>query len=111
MGNRTKNINLHFMVNEEEHALIQRQMAQSGIKSLRAYLLKQAVDGRIIHVELDSVRDMVRLLSNATNNINQIARRVNETGSIYVADIEDIRGHYESIWKQTKEILRRLSAL
>jgi len=111
MGKRTKNINLHFMVNEEEHELIKRQMAQSGIKNLRAYLLKQAVDGRIIHVELDSVRDMVRLLSNATNNINQIARRVNETGNVYAADIDDLRERYESIWVQTKEILRRLSTL
>jgi len=99
------------MVNEEEHALIKRQMEEAGIKSLRAYLLKQAIDGRIIHVELDSVRDMVRLLSNATNNINQIARRVNETGSIYAADIDDIKGHYDELWGQTKEVLRRLSAL
>ena len=99
------------MVNEEEHALIKRQMEEAGIKSLRAYLLKQAIDGHIIHVELDSVRDMVRLLSNATNNINQIARRVNETGSIYAADIDDIKGHYDELWGQTKEVLRRLSAL
>lgn len=111
MGKREKNINLHFMVNEEEHELIKRQMAQSGIKSLRAYLLKMAVDGRIIHVELDSVREMIRLLSNATNNINQIARRANETGSVYAADLEDLRGRYDELWGQTKEILRRLSAL
>jgi hypothetical protein len=111
MGKRTKNINLHFMVDEQEHELIKRQMAQAGIKSLRAYLLKQAVDGRIIHVELDSVREMVRLLSNATNNINQIARRVNQTGSVYAADIDDLRGRYDELWGQTTEILRRLSAL
>jgi hypothetical protein len=36
---------------------------------MRAYLLKQAIDGRVIHVELQSVGEMVRLLSNATNNI------------------------------------------
>ena len=111
MGQRTKNINLHFMVNEEEHELIKRQMAESGIKSLRAYMLKMAVDGRIIRVELDSVREMVRLLSNATNNINQIARRVNGTGSVYTADLDEIRGQYDVLWTQTKEILRRLSAI
>lgn len=111
MGKRTKSINLHFMVNEEENELIKRHMEQSGIKSLRAYLLKMAVDGRIIHVELDSVREMVRLLSNATNNINQIARRVNETGNVYSADLDDLRKRFEELWEQTKEILRRLSAL
>ena len=86
-------------------------MEQSGIKSLRAYMLKMAVDGRVIHVELDSVRDMVRLLSNATNNINQIARRVNEMGSVYAADLDDLRESYDGLWGQAKEILRRLSAI
>jgi hypothetical protein len=111
MANRSKNINLHFMVDEEEHSLIERRMAQTGIKNLRAYLLKMAVDGRVIHVELDSVKELVRLLSNATKNINQIARRVNETGNVYAADINDLSNRYDELWAQTKEILRRLSAI
>ena len=91
--------------------MIKRRMAQSGIKNMRSYLLKQAIDGRVTNIELDSVNEMVRLLSNATNNINQIARRVNETGNIYAADVEDLRGRYDELWTQTKEILRRLSAI
>jgi len=108
---RKRGIFIRFMVDEKERDLIYKRMDQAGIKSLRAYLLKMSVDGRVIHVELDSVREMVRLLSNATNNINQIARRVNETGSVYAADIDDLCGHYDSLWGQAKEILRRLSAL
>jgi hypothetical protein len=99
------------MVTAEERAMIERRMAQAGIKNMRAYLLKQAIDGRVIHVELSSVNEMVRLLSNATNNINQIARRVNETGNLYAAEMEDLRGRYDEIWTQAKEILRRLSAM
>jgi hypothetical protein len=98
-------------VSEEERNLIERRMKQAGMKNMRAFIVKQAVDGRIIHVELDSVREMVRLLSNATNNLNQIARRVNETGNIYVDDIDDLRGRYDELWGQTKEILHRLSTL
>jgi glutamyl-tRNA reductase len=41
----------------------------------------------------------------------QIARRVNETGNIYAVDIDDLRGRYDELWGQTKEILHRLSAL
>jgi uncharacterized protein related to proFAR isomerase len=48
-------------------------------------------------------------LSNATNNINQIARRANETGSIYAADMDEIKARQEEIWVQQKEILRRLN--
>jgi hypothetical protein len=109
MANKSRTINLHFMVDEKEREMIYRRMEQTGIKNLRAYLLKQAVDGRVIHVELTSVHEMVRLLSNATNNINQIAKRVNETGSIYAADVDDLRVRCDALWGQTREILRKLA--
>lgn len=108
---RKRGIPILFMVDEKERNLIDEKMKLSGIKSIRAYLLKQAVDGRVINVELDSIREMVRLLSNATNNINQIARRVNHSGSIYAKDIEVMRGHIEELWSQTNVILKRLSEL
>ena len=109
--NRKRVIFIRFMVDDAERDLIYKRMEQSGIKSLRAYLLKMACDGRIIHVELDSVKEMCRLLGNATSNINQIARRVNEMGNIYAADVDDLKSRCDEIWLQTKEILRRLSAM
>jgi len=108
---RPRNVNLAFRVTEEERKMIERRMAQTGIKSLRAYIVKMAVDGRVIHIEFESVKEMVRLLSNATNNINQIARRANQTGNIYAADLDDLREHYDELWGQVKEILRKLSAI
>jgi hypothetical protein len=106
---RKRNIFIRFMVDEKERDMIYKRMKQSGIKTLRAYLLKQAIDGRIIHVELNSVHEMVRLLSNATNNINQIAKRVNQTGNFYASDVATLQARYDELWTQAKEILRRLS--
>ena len=100
-----------FRVSEEEREMIERRMAQSGMENMRAYLVKMAIDGRVIRVELESVREMVRLLSNATNDINQIAHRVNSGGNFYAADLEELSNRYEEIWGQTKTILRKLSAL
>ena len=108
---RPRNVNLAFRVTEEERQMIERRMAQTGIKNMRAYIVKMAIDGRVIHIEFESVKEMVRLLSNATNNINQIARRVNETGNIYSADLDDLRTRYGDLWEQAKKILRKLSAL
>jgi hypothetical protein len=108
---RSRNISLSFYVNAEEHEMIKRRMVQAGVKNLRAFILKQAIDGRVIHVELTSVNEMCRLLSNATNNINQVARRVNETGNIYAADVEDLRVQYDGLWTQAREILTKLAAL
>jgi len=106
---RSRNSCLNFRVTEQEREMIDRRMKQAGMANRRAYLLKMAVDGQVIRVELESVREMVRLLSNATNNINQIAKRANETGSVYDADLEEIKGRCDEIWKQAKVILRKLS--
>ena len=109
--NLMRNHSLNFAVTEHERNMIDKRMKQSGITNRRAYLLKMAIDGRVIHIELDSVREMVRLLSNATNNINQIAKRANETGSIYAADIDEIRRQYDVLWGQSKTILQKLAEI
>jgi hypothetical protein len=111
MTNKTRTVNLHFMVTADEKEMIQRRMAQSGIKNMRAYLLKMAVDGRVIHIEMQSVKEMCRLLSNATSNINQIAKRCNETGNIYADDMRDLQAKYDKLWAQAKEIMRKLAEM
>ena len=111
MANKTRTIDLHFMVTSEEKEMIKRRMAQTGITNMRAYLLKQAIDGEVIHIELDSVKEMVRLLGNATNNLNQIARRVNGNGNLYAEDIADLQARYDEVWSQTKVILKKLAAM
>jgi len=108
---RPRNVNLAIKITQEERDMIERRMAQSGMTTIRAFIVKMAVDGRVIHVELESVREMVRLLSNATSNINQISKRTNETGNLYARDVEALRGHIEDIWGQAKEILQKLSKL
>ena len=57
------------------------------------------------------LRDMVSLLMRTGNNLNQIARRVNETSRIYDADIECLLENQEKLWSMAKEILGRLSNL
>jgi len=43
--------------------------------------------------------------------LNQIARRVNQIGSIYADDIADLQARYDEIWAQTKVILKKLAAM
>jgi hypothetical protein len=107
--NRKRNCYITFRVTENERVLIDKRMAQAGMKNRRAYLLKMATDGKVANVELESVKNMVRLLSNATNNINKIAKKANSTDNIYKTDLDEIRLQYELIWTQTKEILRELA--
>jgi Bacterial mobilisation protein (MobC). len=86
-------------------------MEQVGVRSLRAYILKMAVDGYVVNLDLADVREMVSLLRRSSSNLNQIARRANETRSIYEADIQDLREHYDRLWEQANRILKGLAKL
>ena len=108
---RERNTSVTFRVTEREHKMILRRMEQAGIQNMRAFLLKMAIDGHVIQLDLSGVHDMVRLLKNATDNINQIARRVNATGNLTAGDVENLRRRYEDLWEQAGNILRKLSEL
>ena len=111
MANRERTIQLHFMATPRERQLIAEKMALLGTRNLGAYLRKMAVDGYIVHLDLGSVKELVSLLRGATNNLNQIAKRANETRSIYAADVEDMRERYAELWEAANKILLELAKI
>ena len=70
-----------------------------------------ALDGYCVKLDLKDVKEMVSLLRRCSNNLNQYAKRANETGNIYKEDIQDLQIHLEEIWQTSKEILARLSTI
>lgn len=111
MANRKRDIQLHFMVSQNEMALIQKKMERMGTRNLGAYLRKMALDGYVVRLNLTDVKELVALLHNATNNLNQIARCMNESGSIYAVDVEDLHRDYDLIWDKTGNILDALAEI
>jgi len=109
MAKRKRDIVVTFHVSERERDLITEKMAAAGIRNREAYLRKMSLDGYIIRLDLSAVKDMTKLLSNATNNLNQIAKRANETRSIYESDIRDLQANYDRLWEQAEAILRSLA--
>jgi len=109
--NRKRNIHFHFWAEESEAAIIHERAASAGVASFGAYIRKLAIDGLIISVDLSDVRDMVFLLRKISNNINQIAKRTNETRNFYAADVEELRRLYDTLWDAANKILAGLAAI
>jgi len=76
-----------------------------------AYLRKMSLDGYCINLDLQDVKALVTLLRRCSNNLNQYAKRANETGSIYQTDIHDLQNRLEEVWTDMKEVLVRLSSI
>lgn len=111
MANRTRKTPMYFMVTPKERQLIAEKMALLGTRNTGAYLRKQAIDGYVVQLDLGSVRELVALLRNATNNLNQIAHRTNETRSVYAADVEDMQERYAELWEAANKILLELAQI
>ena len=106
MKTENRNVQLHFMVSEQETERIRERMARAGVVNLSAYLRKMAVDDYIIHLDMGDIQEMVRLLRICSNNLNQYARRAHETGSIYAADVDDLRTRLDGLWDGMDKLLR-----
>lgn len=62
-------------------------------------------------MELPELRELVSLLRYSSNNLNQLTRRVHESGRIYDVDLEDIHRGQEQLWDAAQTILDKLSKL
>ena len=101
----------HFLASKEEVQRIHEKMDELGIRSMGAYLRKMALDGYCINLDLQDVKELVSLLRRCSNNLNQYAKRANETGNIYESDIRDLQERLEEIWTDMKEVLVCLSSI
>ena len=111
MAKRKRNVVIRFRVTPEEREMIEFKMAQFGTTNMAAYLRKISIDGYVVRLDLPELREMVSLLRRSSNNLNQIAKRVNETIRIYDADIDCLKENQEKIWSAVNRILMRLAVI
>lgn len=97
-----RNIILNLRVNKEEAEWIEQKFQKSGMKSKSDFIRMMIFQGQIIKVSDDFVRDFRRKYTSVSNNINQIALRLNASGNIYAEDIAEIKNGVNEIWQQLK---------
>lgn len=66
-------------------------MQLANCKTMSHFLRKCVLEKEIYIVDIEPFRDLQWLLSNATNNINQIAKATNTTEVIYKKGIDYMR--------------------
>ena len=106
MKDNSRKTQLHFVVSEQELDRIRQRMEECGVANLSAFLRKMALDGYIIHLDMTELQALTRLLRSCSNNLNQYAKRANEVGSVYAADVEDLHSRLNEIWELTGKLLQ-----
>ena len=106
MVERSKRIELR--VTADELRQIHERMQEAGISSLTAYMIRMALHGYVIVMDLSDLKEVLRLLQISGNNLNQYAKK---TGSIYHEDIEELRTNQKEILQEMRKVLDRLTAI
>ena len=109
MSKRTEELKIR--ISPEDKEWIKLKMEDAGILTMSAYVRKMALDEICIRLDLKDVRQLTVMLRRCSDNLNQYAKRANETGSIYAADIEDLQKRLDEIWELSRQSLASLAAI
>ena len=110
-ANRVRKVQLNFRVTEREKQLIEDRMQEIGTTNREAYLRKIAIDGMLVKLEVPELKEIVSLMRRTSNNVNQIARRLSETGRIYEVDITDVQNQQEQLWDMLNSLITKISGI
>lgn len=107
MNKRSRNNPVQFYLNDDEQYILDQKFHLSGMRSKSAFLRKLILYGFVYDVDYSHIREMNALLGNIGGNLNQIAKRVNTTNTIYKKDMEDIKELMIQIWQLQKSMVSK----
>ena len=110
-ANRVRKVQLNFRVTDREKELIEGRMQELGTTNREAFLRKIAIDGMIVKLEVPELKEILSLMRYSSNNINQIAHRLNESGRIYEVDVAQVQAQHEQLWNMLNSLLEKLKAV
>lgn len=98
--NRKRDKQIKFYVNEKEYEQIKKKVEKSKLKQ-QEYLIKSALNKKIIVV--DGLKEILLELSREGNNLNQIAKKINEGEQ---RDIKEMKNKLNNLWDLIEKFLK-----
>ena len=81
-------------------------LSVSRSEYLRKLLLEKQIHHQIeVVADMNDLRKLVSEYGKIGSNLNQIAKRVNTTNTIYKKDMEDIKELMDQIWQSQKSMV------
>lgn len=99
---------LKIRISEREKEVIDNKFHNSGMKNVSDFIRAMIFVGVIVKFSDDDRKQLLRDFSAMSNNINQIARRVNSTGKVYPEDIAQIKEGQQKLWQLLNCFLSQL---
>lgn len=108
MAERTRKKLLKLYVDDEEWNMIQHKMGQIPTNNFSEYARKMLIDGYIIKRDFSEIKALTKEFAQIGHNINQIARRMNETRNVYEEDVKNIYSCFRSLRNALSKKIEKL---
>ncbi|MCD8382595.1 MAG: MobC family plasmid mobilization relaxosome protein [Clostridiales bacterium] len=102
---------IYFKVSDKERQLLEQRMAEAGVSNMSAFIRKMCLNGLIVRLDIPQIPDCSKYLKSASNNLNQIARRLNSDGGYYPQDLIDVRESLDNCTELFGQVLTSLAKL
>lgn len=104
MANRKKGKTISFRVTDEEYAILEEKIKESGL-SKQEYYYRSMYSMKIVNT--DGLKEVVPQIKKVGTNINQIAKKMNSGDYVSNRDFEEIRKEFEEVWQSLKQLIRK----
>lgn len=102
---------IYFKLTERERQLIEQKMELAGALNMSAYIRKMCIDGYTINLQIPELQECSRYLQSASNNLNQIAKRLNSGGRYYAGELADVENCLQENKKLFGSIMEHLAKI
>ena len=79
------------MYSAEEWEQVENQAAECHLKT-STFIRAMSLNGEVKVVDLKKLAPLLNGMRTISRNINQVAKKANETNSIFTADVEKLKG-------------------
>ena len=108
MAVRTRTVRMVVDVTSDEKEMIHAKMQQLGTGNFGAYARKMLIDGYVIKKDYSEIKKLTAQLGKIGSNINQLAKRANQSHNVSADEIRNMLVKQFEIEKLVKATLLKL---
>lgn len=108
MAKRLRKNRVLVSFTDEEWQQIQAKMLQSNMMYFSSFAREMLLTGEVKCYDFSNLKELSATLGRLAGSINQVAKRCNETGSVYKDDVEQLRCEYLQVKAVCQERLIKM---
>ena len=105
--NRSRKYGIVIYLSEDEKYILDEKTKCSNMTSRAAFIRHLILYGYVYDIDYSELREYNAALAKIGNNLNQIAKRMNATGNVYKADVNEVKEQMQKVWHTQKSMLSR----